>query len=113
MSERYIGRFAVMDGIVRRLPRPSVDASASLVHVGSFHGSHYTAERGVSGNLEIFAAVDDWGNAAQREMSVEGTSGIRSSAGTRLDSAGPQSIAELNQLYARTRGAVGLRPTRR
>jgi hypothetical protein len=112
MSERYIGRFAVTD-TMRRLPTPPRDSALTLKHIGTLHGSHMSAERSEDGDLRLYSAVDDFGQPAQREMAVEGSSGIRSSAHSRLDHGyvSDQSPAELNALYAKSH-AVGLRPRR-
>jgi hypothetical protein len=110
MSERYIGRFEVMDGRARR-----VGDDALRTHVASFHGDHFMAER-EGKDLRVHMMHDEYGQPSRPSpfQHEEGTSQIRSTAGARLDHGyvSDQSPAELNALYLRTRGAVGLRPRR-
>jgi hypothetical protein len=101
---RYIGRFTCMDadsGFGRR-----VGDTATMTHIGSLHGHHFSAERD-GADLKLFSAHDEYGQPALREMAEQGTSGIRSSAGD----AAPLSLAELNAMYAKSH-AVGIRPRR-
>lgn len=107
---RYIGSFAVCDaagGLGRRVGDVSTEK-----HCASFHGDGYHSER--EGNdLRIYHTTDDYGNPPLRE---EGNAGVRLDQGIRttVDHGYncDQSPAELNMLYARTRGAVGIRPSR-
>jgi len=82
MSERYIGRFAVIDGPGRR--HTPVSDEAGMTRIATFPGEHYSAERD-GGELHIYAHHDEHGQPAKRFGTEEGTSGIRSSAGASLD----------------------------
>jgi hypothetical protein len=74
MVERFVGRFAVMDGTHIR-----VRDEARKTRVATFPGEHYSAEH-EDGQLHVYAHTDEFGNPAQK-WGVEGTSGIRSSVG--------------------------------
>ena len=104
---RYLGRFAVIDGFARRTD------SAIKTHVASFHGNHFVAERDGQ-NLHVHMLHDETGRPALENPlhHEEGTSGIRSSAGSRLDSGcvgGIGSVAELNAMNAKHWSSIGLR----
>jgi hypothetical protein len=61
----------------------------TMTHIGTPHGDHFSAERD-GHELKLYSTTGDYGEPATREMAVDGTSGIRTSAGGSLDSAGPQ-----------------------
>jgi hypothetical protein len=105
---RHVGHFSVMDGAPRR-----VGDTATMTHIGTLHGDHFSAERD-GRDLKLFSNHDEYGAPAQREFpSEEGTSGIRSTAGAGLDAA-PESLAELNAMHRRHHAAAGhVRPRRR
>jgi hypothetical protein len=110
MSERYIGRFAVIDGAHRR-----VGDEARKTRVASFPGEHFSAEH-ENGQLHVYAHTDEHRNPARKFGEVEGTSGIRSTApaaGNRLDAAGGiggiGSVAELNAMNAKHYAGTGVR----
>src|SRR5262249_55159205 len=111
MSERYIGRFAVIDGVPRR-----TNDEARKTRVATFPGEHYSSEF-ENGQLHVYAHTDEHGNPARKFGEVEGTSGIRSSAGGRLDTGcvgGIGSITELNAMNARHYAGAGkILPRRR
>jgi hypothetical protein len=102
---RRIGRFAIMDGVARRV----INDEARKTRVATFPGEHYSSEF-ENGQLHVYAHTDEQGNPARKFGDVEGTSGIRSSAGSRLDTVGPvRSIAELNQMHAKHFAGIGVR----
>jgi hypothetical protein len=76
---RDTSRFAVIDGVSRR-----VSDEARKTRVASFPGEHFSAEHEY-GALHIYSHTDEHGNPAKKFGEPEGTSGIRSSAGSRLD----------------------------
>ena len=108
---RRIGRFAIMDGVARRV----INDEARKTRVATFPGEHYSSEF-ENGQLHVYAHTDEQGNPARKFGDVEGTSGIRSTAsaaGNRLDAAGGvgpvRSISELNQIHAKHFAGVGVR----
>jgi hypothetical protein len=106
MSERYIGRFAVIDGQFRRIAD-----TALRTHVASFHGPSFVAER-EGQDLRVHMLHDEHGRPVQENVlhQQEGTSGIRSSMSRDGDFVGGlRSIAELNALNAAAWAGVGLR----
>jgi hypothetical protein len=103
MSERHIGRFAVMDGVARRVADDTL-----RTHVASFHGPSFVAER-EGQDLRVHMLDDENGQPVRENVfhHEEGGSGIRSTVGD----AGPQSLLELNAMYRRA-FPVGIRPRR-
>jgi hypothetical protein len=103
---KWLGRFAVIDGFARRTD------SALKTHVASFHGNHFVAERDGQ-NLHVHMLHDETGRPALENPlhHEEGGSGIRSSAGGRLDTAGVGgigSITELNELNRKAYVGIGI-----
>ena len=106
MSGRFVGRFAVIDGPGRTHTR--VHDAAGMTRIATFPGEHYSAERD-GGELHIYAHHDEHGQPAKRFGREEGTTGIRSSAGSSLvdtragrhaeNPRGPQSIADLRRIH--------------
>jgi hypothetical protein len=123
INDRYLGRFAILDGRATRIPQfPGehfqtrwyqnvVTDEARKVHVASFPGEHYSSEM-ENGQLHIYSHTDELGRPAKKFGETEGTSGIRSTAGSGLDawSVGPvRSISELNAMNAKHYAGIGLR----
>jgi hypothetical protein len=103
---RFVGRFSIMDGVHRR-----VADEALKTHVASFHGNHFVAER-EGQNLHIHMLHEQGQPIRENTFShQEGASGIRSSAGSRLDTAGVGgigSITELNELNRKAYAGLGI-----
>ena len=106
---KWLGRFAFIDGFARRTD------SALKTHVASFHGNHFVAERDGQ-NLHVHMLHDETGRPALENPlhHEEGTSGIRSSAGGRLDAGigGVDSITELNAMNRKAYAGIGVRRAR-
>jgi hypothetical protein len=119
-NNRFIGRFSVIDGKAKRIasfPGEHFETrwyqgdEARKTRIASFPGEHYSSEVENS-QLHVYSHTDEHGNPAKRFGEVEGTSGIRSTAGSGLDtwSVGPvRSISELNALHTKHFEGVGLR----
>jgi len=107
MPEKFIGRFAVMDNKGYRIgndqiridvihndaPRMTADGSIKT-KIASFNGSHFSAEHDTDGNMSVFAHTDEQGRPAQKFGNEEGTSGIKSSAGSHAHRAYAQKAPE-------------------
>jgi hypothetical protein len=118
---RYLGRFSVIDGRAKRLPTFTGEHSttrwyqideARKMKIATFPGEHYSSEM-ENGELHVYSHVDENGNPARKFGNEEGSSGIRSSAGSGLDTAGGVggigSIAELNAMNAKHYAGIGVR----
>jgi hypothetical protein len=92
MSERHLGRYAVMDGVGRR-----VGDDALRTHLASFHGPSFAVERDGDDRVQILH--DEYGNPVRENVlhHEEGTSGIRSTAGD----AAPQTRVEFQRYRER------------
>lgn len=110
---RFVGRFQMADGAMRRLPTPPRD-NATMTHIGTLHGDHFSAERD-GRELKLYSTTGDYGQPAQREMATEGTSGIRTTAGDARRDHGycsDQTPASLNAM-ASDHYPIGIRPRSR
>jgi hypothetical protein len=104
--DRFLGRYSVVDGVHRRVTTDE----ARKTRVASFPGEHYSAEH-EDGMLHVYSHTDELGRPARKFGNEEGSSGIRSSAGSGLDTAGGVggigSIADLNALHLKYHEGVG------
>jgi hypothetical protein len=113
----YLGRFSVIDGKTRRIASSPIETrwyagdSALRTHIASFHGNHFVAERDGQ-DLHVHMLHDENGRPALENPlhHQEGTSGLRSSAGSGLDAiGGVSSLTELNAMNSKHWAGIGVR----
>jgi hypothetical protein len=102
---KNLGRFSIMDG---RATRIAAD-EARKTKIATFPGEHYSSEL-ENGQLHVYSHTDEHGNPAKKFGEPEGTSGIRSSAGSGLDAIGGiGSLTELNAMNSKHWVGIGVR----